>query len=75
MPDEELPHEDGVLKEEADSAPPVDETKARAALGRLAAFPPDQVRTYLNALWLQDPERWHALEAVYSVAETQGSGR
>jgi hypothetical protein len=22
------------------------------------------VRTYLNTLWLQDPERWAAVEAV-----------
>jgi len=22
------------------------------------------VRTYLNALWLQDPDRWGALEAA-----------
>jgi hypothetical protein len=62
-----LPHDNGILKEEADAAPLVDEAQARAALGALASFPPDQVRTYLNALWLQDRERWHALEAVYSA--------
>lgn len=61
-----LPHEDGILTEEADAAPPVDEAGARAALGALAAFPPEEVRTYLNTLWLQDPERWRALEALYS---------
>ena len=27
-----------------------------------AAFPEDQVRTYLNTLWLQDHDRWEALE-------------
>ena len=61
-----LPHEDGILKQEADSAPPVDQTGARAALGALTAFPTDEVRTYLNTLWLQDPERWHALEGLYA---------
>ncbi len=57
-----LPHEDGVLKEEADSAPPVDVEKAKAAVAAVASFPAGEVRTYLNTLWLQDPERWAALE-------------
>jgi hypothetical protein len=59
-----LPHEDGILKEEADNAPPVSEERARAALASLGAFAPVEVHTYLNTLWLQDPERWHALEAA-----------
>jgi len=59
-----LAHEDGILKDEADDASPVSEAEARAALGALDAFPPEQVRTYLNTLWLQDPERWQALEAA-----------
>jgi hypothetical protein len=57
-----LPHEDGVLKEEADTLPPVEEEKARAAAAALTRFPSPQVLVYLNALWLQDPERWAALE-------------
>lgn len=60
-----LPHEDGILKEEADAAPPVDAAGAQAALASLAAFPAHEVRTYLNTLWLQDKERWQALEALY----------
>lgn len=59
-----LPHADGILKEEADDAPPVSEEQARAALATLGSFPPAEVRTYLNTLWLQDPDRWHALEAA-----------
>jgi len=59
-----LPHENGVLKEEADSAEPVSPEKARAAVAALASFPAGQVRTYLNTLWLQDPDRWKALAAV-----------
>lgn len=58
-----LAHEDGLLK---------DETEPVAAVGRdaallghkalLGAHAPDEVRLYLNTLWLQDPERWAALE-------------
>jgi hypothetical protein len=59
-----MPHEDGVLKEDADPAEPVSAGKARSALAALSSFPAGQVRTYLNTLWLQDPERWRALEAV-----------
>jgi hypothetical protein len=57
-----MPHEDGLLKEEADALPPVDEPRARAAVSALSAFPWPQVEVYLNALWLQDPERWAILE-------------
>lgn len=59
-----LPHEDGVLKEEADAVAPVTVEKAKAAVGALPSFPDGEVRTYLNTLWLQDPERWAALEAA-----------
>ena len=58
-----LPHEDGILKEEADAAPPLDEPAARKAVAALAAaFPREQVLAYLNALWLQDPARWSVLD-------------
>ncbi len=59
-----LPHEDGVLKEEGEAAPPVTPEQARAGVAALASFPAGQVRTYLNTLWLQDPDRWGALQAV-----------
>jgi hypothetical protein len=59
-----LPHEDGVLKEEADSVAPVRPEAAKAAVASLASFPADHVRTYLNTLWLQDGGRWEALEAI-----------
>jgi hypothetical protein len=58
-----LPHEDGVLTEEADALPPLGEEKTReGVLALKASFPVDQVLTYVNVLWLQDPERWQALE-------------
>jgi hypothetical protein len=69
-----LPHEDGILKEEADAAPPPREADIRTALSSLGAYPADHVRTYLNTLWLQDPERWGSLERLYEGAETQSSG-
>ncbi len=56
-----LPHEGGVLTEEAESAPAASAESARGAVKSLSSFPPEQVRTYLNTLWLQDPERWAAL--------------
>jgi hypothetical protein len=60
-----LPHEDGVLKEEGEALPPpVTPEQARAGMAALASFPPEHVRTYLNTLWLQDSDRWGALEAV-----------
>jgi hypothetical protein len=59
-----LPHEDGVLKEEADAAAPITPENAKAAVSTLASFPASEVRTYLNTLWLQDPERWGALEGA-----------
>jgi hypothetical protein len=59
-----LPHEDGVLKEEADAMPPASVETVRAALSALAVFPASEVRTYLNTLWLQDPDRWASLESV-----------
>ncbi len=58
-----LAHEEGVLKEEGPQEA-VSEERVRAGLAALATFPPQEVETYLNTLWLQDPERWHALEAV-----------
>jgi len=57
-----LPHDDGVLKEEADALPPVEGPRARAAVSALAGFPWPEVEAYLNTLWLQDPDRWAALE-------------
>lgn len=56
-----IPHEGGILKEEG-AQPPVAEAVARRGVTALAAnFQRHEVETYLNALWLQDPERWAAL--------------
>lgn len=58
-----LPHEDGVIKEEADGAA-ITTDEARTAVQALSSFPREQVLTYLNTLWLQDPARWAALAAT-----------
>jgi hypothetical protein len=60
-----LPHDNGVLKDDAEQGVVAEESarKGVAAL-RAAGHSPEQVRTYLNTLWLQDPDRWKALEGV-----------
>jgi len=59
-----LPHEDGILKEEADAVP-LDEARLRAGVDALKGkFEEPAVRTYLNTLWLQDPERWTGLREL-----------
>jgi hypothetical protein len=59
-----LPHEDGILKEEADAVT-LDEARLRAGLDALKArFREHEIRTYLNTLWLQDPDRWDALRGL-----------
>jgi hypothetical protein len=57
-----LAHENGLLKDEAGE--PVSEAAARAGVqALLASFPRNEIETYLNTLWLQDPDRWPALAA------------
>jgi hypothetical protein len=57
----ELPHEDGLLKPESDSIE-IPEARAEAAVRKVSGeFPRAQVELYLNALWLQDPDRWSVL--------------
>ena len=59
-----LPHEEGILKDEADAAT-LDDTALRAGLDALKKrFNPHEIRTYLNTLWLQDPDRWGGLLAL-----------
>jgi hypothetical protein len=59
-----LPHEDGILTEEADAAPPPSAESLGRATASLASFPPNQVEVYYNTLWLQDPERWAGLQGM-----------
>lgn len=57
-----LPHEDGVLKDDEAAPSVLSEDAARRAVAALGSFPRNEALTYLNTLWLQDPERWEALE-------------
>ncbi len=59
-----LPHEEGMLKEEAEAIEIDDAKVAKGVDALLAAHPKDQVRVYLNTLWQQDPEHWTALEKI-----------
>jgi hypothetical protein len=59
-----LPHDNGILTEQADQAPPPGADAVGRATAALSAFPKSQVEVYYNTLWLQDPERWAALEAA-----------
>lgn len=63
-----LPHEDGLLTEQDDGAALGVEQARKGVAALLSAFPREQVELYLNALWLQDSERWQVLEdaAVWS---------
>ena len=59
-----LPHEDGILKEEADAVT-LDQAKLAAGVTALGArYGAHEIRVYLNTLWLQDPDRWAALRAL-----------
>ena len=59
-----LEHEEGVLKDEETPEPLSAETAARGVEALAARFDESQVRLYLNTLWLQDPDRWGAVEAA-----------
>lgn len=59
-----LPHEDGLMKAETEPPPALDRDGAGRAVSALAAFPRHHVATYLNTLWLQEPERWSILEKM-----------
>lgn len=57
-----LPHENGLLKEEADAFPvPAAEALRKAATSIAPAFPREQIEVYFNTLVLQDPDRWQGL--------------
>jgi hypothetical protein len=58
-----LAHEDGILPEEGETRT-ISVDQARKGLAALTQFPPEQAALYLNTLWLQDPERWSALEEL-----------
>ena len=62
-----LPHEDGILKEEGEPPPPGRPALEKGVAALLARFPAAEVHTYLNALWLQDPQRWSGLRDLPEI--------
>ncbi len=61
-----IPHEEGMIAEETEVSPP-NAAVVRAAAEKLRLrHAPAAIRVYWNALWLQDRERWAALETVAS---------
>jgi hypothetical protein len=60
-----LPHDEGILKEEAAQAAPPNADQAAGAVRKLLErFGGQEVATYLNTLWLQDPAHWRSLETA-----------
>ena len=62
-----LAHENGLLKDEDETPVTAGAAGKGIAALRAGGHSPEQVRTYLNTLWLQDPERWKALEDLPEV--------
>ena len=67
-----IPHEAGMIAEDAEFEPP-GAAATGAALAALAArFPAEQIRVYWNTLWLQDRARWAALEPAAAALAAGG---
>jgi hypothetical protein len=66
-----MQHEDGILKDDPGGSA-TDEGVRAAAERLLAAHPARDVVVYLNTLWLQDPERWGAIERLPDPADDAG---
>ncbi len=59
-----VPHESGVMKEEAEGQGLEAAAVERAARELVSSFPPEHVELYFGVLLLQDPERWAPLRAL-----------
>lgn len=71
-----MPHEDGLLKEDAPAAPPPSVEQVRsAAEGLVARFPMGDVEVYLNTLLVQDPDHWQSVSACEDLLVPQPSSR
>jgi hypothetical protein len=60
-------HEEGLIAEDLEVAPPTDEAVRAAGAALKERHDAAAIRTYWNALWLQDPTRWRALEAAADI--------
>ncbi|HLF56920.1 MAG TPA: hypothetical protein VI942_08750 [Thermoanaerobaculia bacterium] len=59
-----IAHEEGLIAEDAEPATPSLEAVRASAAALVARHTAPAVRVYWNVLWLQDRERWAALEPV-----------
>lgn len=60
-----IAHEEGLIAEDAEVPTLTGETAGKALAALTArGHSPQAIRVYWNALWLQDRERWAALETV-----------
>jgi len=62
------PHEEGLIAEDAEIAPPSVAALAPIATSLAEKHGAAAVRLYWNVLWMQDRERWAALEAAAPAA-------
>lgn len=62
-----LPHEEGLLKDDGDT-PPTAAALQKGVAALRSGFTAHEARTYLNALWLQDPDRWRGLKDLPELA-------
>jgi hypothetical protein len=62
-----LAHEDGILKDEGDMPPVAADALRKGIEAMRASHSPQEIRTYLNTLWLQDPDRWKELADLPDV--------
>jgi hypothetical protein len=60
----QLPHENGLLKDEAEQREVTDASLHQAAESLKASYSTAEIQAYFNTLWLQDPERWGGFERV-----------
>ncbi len=63
----EIPHEDGVIDEDHDLAPPEDGPLATAVAALDERFPAGAVDIYLATLFALDPETWAPLRPVLAA--------
>lgn len=62
-----IPHDHGVIDENATVKPPSPETLSSAVKVLDAAFPPDEVTLYLKSLMAVDPETWSGLRELIAA--------
>lgn len=68
-----IPHEQGAILEDHETAPPPPERLAAAAIELFSRFPEDHVEIYFASLLAMDRETWGGLESVLRNRGSEGS--